>query len=32
MVIFDGSFLLGIAAILQSVATLWRIAKNKHGS
>ncbi len=29
MVIIDGSFLLGVAAILTSIATLWRTARSK---
>lgn len=29
MVIIDGSFLLGVAAILTSVATLWRAVKGR---
>lgn len=28
MVIIDGSFLLGIAAVLSSLGTLWRIARH----
>lgn len=28
MIIIDGSFLLGIAAILSSVATLWRAIRD----
>ncbi len=29
MVIMDGSFLLGIAAVLTSIATLWRSLKGR---
>jgi len=29
MVIIDGSFLLGIAAVLTSIATLWRSLKGR---
>ena len=32
MVIIDGSFLLGIAAVLSSLGTLWRIARNGPAS
>lgn len=27
MIIFDGSFLLGVAAVLTSIATLWRTVR-----
>jgi hypothetical protein len=30
MVIIDGSFLLGIAAVLTSIATLWRSVKDRR--
>jgi hypothetical protein len=30
MVIIDGSFLLGIAAVLTSIATLWRSFKGRR--
>lgn len=30
MVIIDGSFLLGVAAVLTSVATLWRAVKGRE--
>ena len=30
MVIIDGSFLLGVAAVLISVATLWRAVKGRE--
>jgi hypothetical protein len=30
MVIIDGSFLLGIAAVLTSIATLWRSLKGRR--
>lgn len=29
MVIIDGSFLLGVAAVLTSLATLWRAVKGR---
>ncbi len=29
MVIIDGSFLLGVAAVLTSVATLWRAVRGR---
>lgn len=29
MVIIDGSFLLGFAAVLTSIATLWRLARER---
>lgn len=29
MVIIDGSFLVGVAAVLTSVATLWRAFKGR---
>lgn len=30
MMIIDGSFLLGIAAVLTSIATLWRSLKGRR--
>lgn len=32
MVIIDGSLLLGIAAIVTSIATLWRTVRDQHQS
>jgi hypothetical protein len=32
MVIIDGSFLVGIAAILQGTAALWRAVNEKRGA
>lgn len=31
MVIIDGSFLLGVAAVVTSIATLWRAIRERRG-